>query len=68
MIFQLTYSNKGLRAEKGWQEAPTSFLNKILNEYIDAGFSETILTDRQGKGLWLLHSPTEGFRVISLRK
>lgn len=68
MVFQLTYSNQGLRDAKGWMEAPTSFLNKMLNEYIDAGFKETVLTDRQGKGLWVLHSPTEGIRVISLRK
>lgn len=68
MVFQLTYANQGLRAEKGWLEAPTSFLNKMLNEYLDAGFTEQVLTDREGKGLWVLTSPTEGIRVISLRK
>lgn len=68
MIFQLTYSNQGLRAEKGWLQAPTSFLNTMLNEYIDAGFKESVFTDREGKGLWVLTSATEGIRVISLRK
>lgn len=68
MKFQLTYSSQGLRAEKGWYTAPTSFLNKMLNNYIDAGFKESVYTDLEGKGLWVLSHPVEGIRVISLAK
>jgi hypothetical protein len=37
----------------------------LLNGYVKHGFSEQSFGDRNNKGIWVLHSPVDGWRIIT---
>ncbi len=46
-------------------EGRTKDLNVLLNGYAKHNFSEQSFGDRENKSIWVLHSATDGWRIIT---
>lgn len=66
MILQVTFNRSNSIIEiSDRYEGRTRELNHMLDTYVKHGFSEQSFGDRENKGVWVLHSPSEGWRVIT---
>ena len=66
MILQVTFNRSDTIIEISDSfEGQTKDLNALLNGYAKHNFSEQSFGDRNNKGIWVLHSPVDGWRIIT---
>lgn len=66
MLLQVTFNRNDTIIELSERfVGRTKDLNYMLDTYVKHGFTEKSFGDRENKGVWVLHSPADGWRVIT---